>query len=244
MATVLTISVIYSFYFPQIQALKESRPADSETHFQCMDVAAWGLTRGPYESMPGQIHEQKACFALSISAWFNGKRRGHFHTLHNLFPQGKNTTARTGGTARQPNASLTCTLPSALSWRHDWHFHVNTRGKQGDKLSPATRVCHSWLHHTGTACRGRYKLGALACQPPVIFLGWLETAQLLSIAGCGRYRKKKKYFCKANQEIIYNKRKKKSLDFIDNRILKGVWRRQANYYYKALLPGGRATFPR
>lgn len=89
MATVLTISVIYSFYFPQIQALKESRPADSETHFQCMDVAAWGLTRGPYESMPGQIHEQKACFALSISAWFNGKCRGHFHTLHNFFSSGE-----------------------------------------------------------------------------------------------------------------------------------------------------------
>lgn len=41
--------MIYSFYFPQIQALKESRPADSEARFQGMDVAAWGLTRGPYE---------------------------------------------------------------------------------------------------------------------------------------------------------------------------------------------------
>lgn len=93
-------SMSYSFYFPKIQGLKENWPADSEACFQCMDVAAPHLTRGPKQSMTGQISEQQAWFAFSSPVWFHWKCRECFHTLQDFLPPGKNPVAWTGCTAQ------------------------------------------------------------------------------------------------------------------------------------------------
>lgn len=49
-----------------------------------MDVAALHLTRGPNQSMTGQVSEQKVWFVFYSSVWFHGKRRGHFHMLQDF----------------------------------------------------------------------------------------------------------------------------------------------------------------